>query len=238
MKRLSQATVAIFGLGGVGGYAAEALARSGVGAFHLIDSDTVSFSNLNRQILATNKTIHKPKVDVAKERILSINPKAQVTTFPVFYLPSTASQFDFTKYDYVVDAIDTVAGKIQLVVQAQAASTPIISAMGCGNRMDPTKLSITDIYKTSMDPLSKIMRKELKKRRIKNLNVLWSSEEPILPERSLQGAASPHGKANPPGSTAFVPPAAGLAIASRVVLDITGFDPRQHTKSSQRDKSK
>lgn len=245
MEKLAHSTVAIFGLGGVGGYAAEALARSGVGAFHLIDNDIVDISNINRQILATRETLGKSKVEVAKERILSLNPSARVTTFPLFYLPSNSSQFDFTQYDYVIDAIDTITGKIQLVLEAQKSSTPIISAMGCGNRIDPTKLAITDIYKTTMDPLSKVMRKELKKRHVKKLKVLWSSEEPILPDKTPassivegQEDGNIRKKSNPPGSTAFVPPAAGLIIASQVVQDITGFDSSQYTKSYKRDKSK
>lgn len=179
IQRLEKATVAIFGIGGVGGFAAEALARSGVGNLELIDHDTVSISNLNRQIVALHSTIGKYKVDVMKDRILDINPEAQVVTHRCFYLPETADQFDFSKYDYVVDCIDTVTGKLQLIEAAKAAGTPVISSMGAGNKLDPTAFQVTDISKTSVCPLAKVMRRELKKRNIKDVKVVYSREEPV-----------------------------------------------------------
>ncbi len=181
MQRLFNARVAVFGIGGVGGYTVEALARVGVGTLDLIDDDRVCLTNLNRQIFATRKTIGKYKVDVAKERILDINPKAVVNTYKTFYMPDTAEQFDFTQYDYVVDAIDTVTGKIELVEQAKRAGTPIISSMGAGNKMDPSAFEVADIYKTSVCPLAKVMRRELKKRGIRKLKVVYSKEQPLEP---------------------------------------------------------
>ena len=225
MECLYNARVAVFGVGGVGGHAVEALARSGVGTLDLIDDDKVVISNLNRQIFATEKTIGKPKVEVAKERILEINPEAIVHIYQTFYMPDTASQFDFTQYDYVIDAIDTVTGKIALVEQAKAAGTPIISSMGAGNKLDPTAFQVTDIYKTNVCPLAKVMRKELKKRGIKQLKVVYSEEIPMTPmqsETEMMMEDSTHTKRRQtPGSVAFVPSVAGLIIAGEVIKDLT-----------------
>ena len=181
MQRLFNARVAVFGIGGVGGYTVEALARVGVGTLDLIDDDRICLTNLNRQIFATRKTIGKYKVDVAKERILEINPKAVVNTYKTFYMPDTADQFDFSQYDYVVDAIDTVTGKLMLVEQAKAAGVPIISSMGAGNKMDASAFEVADIYETSVCPLAKVMRRELKKRGIDHLKVVYSKEKPMTP---------------------------------------------------------
>lgn len=186
MERLSRARVAVFGVGGVGGYAAEALARSGIGTLDLIDSDKICLSNLNRQIYALHSTVGKYKVDVARERILDINPNASVNTYRIFYLPETASQFDFSQYDYVVDAIDTVTGKLMLIEQAKAAGVLVISSMGAGNKLDPTAFQVTDISKTSVCPLAKVMRRELKKRGISHLKVVYSEETPLTPVQSCQ----------------------------------------------------
>ncbi len=216
MERLAGAHVAIFGIGGVGGYVVEALARSGVGKLDLIDNDVVSISNLNRQIIATYKTIGQYKVDVAAERVREINPNAAVRTFRTFYLPDTAAQFDFTQYDYIVDAIDTVTGKLQLVQQANLAGTRIISAMGTGNKLDPSQLEITDISQTTFCPLARIMRRELKRRGIEHLKVVYSKEPPCTPLFQPQS-----NRRQTPGSTAFVPSAAGLLIAGEVVRDLT-----------------
>lgn len=209
LQTFSAKHVAIFGLGGVGGYVAEALVRSGIGRFDLIDHDKVSLSNLNRQIIATHKTIGREKTEVMKERMLDINPEAEITIRPCFFLPENADDFDFSSYDYIVDAVDTVTAKIELILRAQAANVPIISSMGTGNKLNPAMLEVTDIYKTSVCPLAKVMRHELRKRGVKNLKVIYSREEPIkLADRI-------------PGSTAFVPPAAGLLIASEVIKDLT-----------------
>ena len=219
MEKLYNARVAVFGIGGVGGYTVEALARAGIGQLDLIDSDTVSVSNINRQILATHSTVGKLKVDVAKARVLDINPNCVVRTYPCFYLPDTADQFDFTQYDYIVDAIDTVTGKLQLVERAVAAGTPIICSMGTGNKLDPTMFQVADISKTSMCPLARIMRKELKKRGIDHIKVVYSQEEALTPtvdEEELKRT----GKRQIPGSVAFVPGAAGLALAGEVVKDL------------------
>lgn len=222
MKRLQQSRVAVFGVGGVGGYVVEALARSGVGMLDLIDNDTVSVSNINRQIIATEKTIGRSKVDVIKERVMDINPDIIVRTFETFYMPDTAQQFDFTKYDYVVDAIDTVTGKIALVMQAEEAGTPIISSMGAGNKLDPAAFQVSDIYKTSVCPLAKVMRRELKKRGVKKLKVVYSQEKPLTPiapdEKNAEEPAP--GRRQVPGSIAFVPSVAGLIIAGEVVKDL------------------
>ncbi len=220
MARLAQAAVAVFGIGGVGGYTVEALARSGVGRLDLIDSDTVSVSNLNRQILALHSTVGRLKVDVAKERVLDINPACQVRTYPCFYLPETAGQFDFRQYDYIVDAIDTVTGKLQLIVQASEAHTPIISAMGTGNKLDPAAFQVADISQTSMCPLARIMRKELKKRGIEHLKVVYSREEPLSPAEAAE--APQPGRRSIPGSVSFVPGAAGLILAGEVIRDLIG----------------
>lgn len=215
---LSSSRVAIFGVGGVGGYVAEALARAGVGTLDLIDKDDVSVSNINRQIIALHSTIGQYKVDVAAARIKDINPDAVVNVYRTFYLPETASEFDFSAYDYVVDAIDTVTGKIQLVLQAQAAGTPIISSMGAGNKLDPTRFEVADIYKTSVCPLAKVMRRELKSRGVKKLKVVYSKEPPMTPNVSSRE----NGK-QVPGSIAFVPSCVGLIIAGEVIKDLTGI---------------
>ncbi len=219
MQRLQAARVAVFGIGGVGGYTVEALARAGIGQIDLIDHDTVSISNINRQILATHATVGMLKVDAAKARILDINPDCIVRTFPVFYLPETAEQFDFTDYDYIVDAIDTVTGKLQLVQRAAETGTPIISCMGTGNKLDASAFEVADISKTSMCPLARIMRKELGKRGIKHLKVVYSKEEALTPTGWEEEAAS-LGKRQIPGSVAFVPGAAGLILAGEVIKDI------------------
>ena len=218
ISRLAAARVAVFGVGGVGGYAAEALARSGVGTLDLIDSDTVALSNLNRQIIATHSTVGMFKVDAAAARIKDINPDAVVHTYKVFYTPETEDMFDFADYDYIIDAIDTVTGKIALVMNAQASGVPIISSMGAGNKLDPTAFEVADIYKTSVCPLARVMRRELKKRGVKRLKVVYSKEEPLVPAASDESL--PEGKRQIPGSVAFVPSVAGLIIAGEVVMDI------------------
>ena len=219
MERLQKARVAVFGIGGVGGYTVEALARSGVGQIDLIDSDTVSVSNINRQILATHSTVGMQKVEAGKRRILEINPACTVRTHAVFYTPETAGQFDFAQYDYVVDAIDTVTGKLALVERAMEAGTPIICCMGTGNKLDASAFEVADISKTSMCPLARIMRKELGKRGIKHLKVVYSKEEALTPTGWEEEAAA-LGKRQIPGSVAFVPGAAGLILAGEVVKDI------------------
>ncbi len=221
VQRLQKARVAVFGIGGVGGYAVEALARSGIGALDLIDNDCVSVSNLNRQILATHSTVGMPKVEAAKARILDINPHCIVRTHQVFYTPETADQFDFTQYDYIVDAIDTVTGKLALVERATAAGTPILCCMGTGNKLDASAFQVADISKTSMCPLARIMRKELGKRGIKHLKVVYSQEEALSPTGWEEEAAA-LGKRQIPGSVAFVPGAAGLILAGEVVRDLSG----------------
>ena len=223
MDKLSKSRVAVFGIGGVGGYAVEALARSGVGALDLIDNDKVCLTNINRQIIATHKSIGQYKVDVAEERIKDINPGCTVRTYKTFYMPDTANQFNFYEYDYVIDAIDTVTGKIELVMQADKCGTPIISSMGAGNKLDPTAFEVADIYKTSVCPLAKVMRRELKKRGIKSLKVVYSKEEPIRPvEDAPEEEREISQKRDIPGSTAFVPSVAGLIIAGEVIKDLTG----------------
>ena len=219
MTRLQNARVAVFGIGGVGGYTVEALARAGIGAIDLIDNDTVSISNINRQIIATHSTVGLPKVEAAKRRVLDINPNAKVTTWPLFYNAETADQFDFTQYDYIVDAIDTVTGKLALVERAVAAGTPIICCMGTGNKLDPTRFEVTDISKTTMCPLARVMRKELGKRGIKHLKVVYSREEALTPTGWEEEAAA-IGKRQIPGSVSFVPGAAGLVLAGEVIKDI------------------
>lgn len=232
MQKLAASRVCIFGVGGVGGYVAEALARSGVGAIDLVDNDTVALSNLNRQIIATDNTLGRQKVEVAKERILSINPDCEVRAHQVFYLPETEGLFDFSKYDYIVDAIDTVSGKLAIIVNAKNAGTPVISSMGAGNKLDPTAFRVSDIYKTQVCPLAKVMRRELRKRGIESLKVVYSEELPLTPkaegtvsepsfaadELSSQEPASR--KRQTPGSVAFVPSVCGLIIASEVVKDL------------------
>lgn len=219
MERLKNARVAVFGVGGVGGYVVEALARSGVGALDLIDSDTVNLTNINRQIIALHSTIGRFKVDVMKERIADINPGCQVTVHRCFYLPENKDEFDFTQYTYVVDAVDTVAAKIQLVLQAKEADVPIISSMGAGNKLNPASFEVADIYKTSVCPLAKVMRRELKQRGIKHLKVVYSREEAIKPLEEEVPGTTPR-KRSTPGSVAFVPSVAGLIIASEVLKDI------------------
>ena len=222
MEKLAAARVCIFGIGGVGGYVAEALARSGVGHLELVDNDVICLSNLNRQIIATHETLGQYKVDVMKERILSINPTAEVTVYKCFYLPETRAQFDFTNYDYVVDAIDTVAGKIALVLQAEESGTPVISSMGAGNKLDPAAFQVADIYQTSVCPLAKVMRRELKRRGVKKLKVVYSKEQPVAVQNDEESLLSSP-RRSIPGSIAFVPSVAGLIIAGEVVKDITGL---------------
>ncbi len=213
VERLAKARVAVFGIGGVGSYAAEALARSGVGSLDLIDSDRVAESNLNRQIIALHSTLGRYKTEVMRERILDINPEACVRIYNCFYLPETADLFDFSEYDYVVDAIDTVTGKIQLVLEAQRAGTPVISSMGAGNKLDPSAFQAADIYDTSVCPLARVMRRELKARGVKSLKVVYSREKAGKPLG---------GEGRIPGSASFVPPAAGLVLAGEVVRDLAG----------------
>ena len=219
VEKLTNARVAIFGIGGVGGYTLEALARAGVGQLDLIDSDTVSRSNINRQILATQSTVGMAKVEAGKRRVLDINPDCRVRTWEIFYTPETADQFDFTRYDYIVDAIDTVTGKLQLVKAAQEAGTPIISCMGTGNKLDASAFEVSDISKTTMCPLARIMRKELSKRGIKHLKVVYSREEALSPT-GWEEEAKLLGKRQIPGSVAFVPGAAGLILAGEVIRDL------------------
>lgn len=232
MDRLFHARVAVFGIGGVGGYTVEALARSGVGTLDLIDNDRVCLTNLNRQIFATRKTVGQYKVDVAEARILEINPNAVVHTYKTFYAPQTAEQFDFTQYDYIVDAIDTVTGKLELVEQAHRANVPIISSMGAGNKMDASAFEVADIYKTSVCPLARVMRRELKKRGIRKLKVVYSKEPPMTPLDDMSISCRTHCICPPgtarkctqrrqvPGSNAFVPAVAGLILAGEVVKDL------------------
>lgn len=224
MEKLKGSRVAVFGIGGVGGYCVEALARSGVGTLDLIDDDTVNITNLNRQIIATHDTIGMHKVDAAKERVLSINPEAKVNTYKTFYLPETAGEFDFTQYDYVVDAIDTVTGKLMLVQAAKEAGTRVISCMGAGNKLDPTAFEVADISKTSVCPLARIMRKELGKRGIKHLKVVYSKELALTPAPAEEEGGA-HPKRQTPGSNAFVPAVAGLILAGEVVKDLAGITP-------------
>ncbi len=219
VEKLQKARVAVFGIGGVGGYTLEALARAGIGQLDLIDSDTVSRSNINRQILATQSTVGMPKVEAGKQRVLDINPDCVVRTWPVFYTPETADQFDFSQYDYIVDAIDTVTGKLQLVMAAREAGTPIISCMGTGNKLDAAAFEVSDISKTTMCPLARIMRKELGKRGVKHLKVVYSQEEALSPT-GWEEEAKLLGKRQIPGSVAFVPGAAGLILAGEVIKDI------------------
>ena len=212
LAKLKKARVAVFGVGGVGGFAVEALVRSGIGAFDLIDNDTVALSNLNRQIIATRDTIGKLKVEVMRDRILSINPQAEIRMYPCFYLPENAAEFDFSQYSYVVDAVDTVTAKIDIIMQAQAAGVPVISSMGAGNKMDPTRFEVTDIYKTTVCPLARVMRRELKKRGVKQLKVVYSTEKAIKTGADV------------PGSFAFVPSVAGLLVAGEVIRDLIGYE--------------
>lgn len=237
MQRLRASRVAVFGIGGVGGYTVEALARSGVGALDIIDDDKVCLTNLNRQLYATRSTVGQYKVDVAEQRIHDIDPTIEVRTYKTFYMPDTAAQFDFTQYDYVVDAIDTVTGKLMLVEQAHAADTPIICCMGAGNKMDPTRFEVTDIYRTSGCPLARVMRSECRKRGIKHLKVVYSQEPAITPIDDMAISCRSHCICPPgtarkctqrravPGSNAFVPSVAGLILAGEVVKDLAGYSP-------------
>mgnify|MGYP000333816630 CR=1 FL=1 len=226
MEKIAGARVAVFGIGGVGGYTVEALVRSGIGEIDLIDSDTVSLTNLNRQIIATKSSIGKYKVDVMRERIMDINPDVKVHVHKCFYLPETKDQFDFSQYDYVVDAVDTVTAKLQIVEEAEAAGVPVISSMGAGNKLDPAAFQVADIYKTSVCPLAKVMRRELKKRGIKRLKVVYSQEIPVMPDPELLSSYSEEvsplapQKRSVPGSVAFVPSVAGLIIAGEVLKDL------------------
>lgn len=216
IETLQNSTVAVFGVGGVGGFVIEALVRAGIGTIHIVDHDTVSISNLNRQIIATHQTIDRKKVDVMKERILSINPRCNVKIYDDFFLPETANHFPFDEFDYIVDAVDTVTAKIKLVEISQEKKIPIISSMGTGNKLDSTKLEVTDIYKTSICPLARVMRRELKKRKIPALKVVYSTEKPI----ETDAPVDPETHKKTPGSISFVPSCAGLIIASVVVRDL------------------
>lgn len=238
MDRLANARIAVFGVGGVGGFTVEALARSGVGTIDLIDDDKVCLTNINRQIIALRSTVGKYKVDVAAERLRDINQNIQVNTYKTFYMPDTAHQFDFSQYDYVVDAIDTITGKLELVMQAHKAGTPIICSMGAGNKLDPTAFRVADIYKTSVDPLARVMRHELRKRGIKKLKVVYSEEPPMRPIEDMASSCRtncicPPGAARKcterrdiPGSNAFVPSVVGLIIAGEVIKDLSGVGGR------------
>ena len=217
IKKLNQSTVAVFGLGGVGGYTVEALARAGVGHLVLTDSDTISVSNINRQLIALHSTVGMKKTEAFKKRIKDINPDCEVTIHDCFYLPETAKEFDFSLYDYTVDAVDTVTAKLDIIMKSKEAGVPIISSMGAGNKLDPSLLRISDIYKTSVCPLAKVMRYELKKRGVKDLKVVYSTETPIKPLLEVKT----EGKRQTPGSVSFVPSVAGLMIASEVIKDLT-----------------
>lgn len=217
MERLKNSRVAVFGVGGVGGYAVEALARSGVGALDLIDKDVVSRSNINRQIIALESTVGQYKTDAAEKRIREINPDCRVTVHHMFFMPDTADQIDFSQFDYVVDAIDTITGKLEIIMRAKAAGAPVISSMGAGNKLDPTAFAVADIYSTSVCPLARVMRRELKKRNVDSLKVVYSTEQAVTPENPEKDPAS--GK-SVPGSVAFVPSTAGLIIAGEVIKDL------------------
>ena len=220
MEKLKNSRVAVFGVGGVGGYAVEALARTGIGALDLIDDDTVSESNINRQIVALRSTVGLPKVEVAAARVKDINPDCTVRTYKTFYMPETAGEFDFAQYDYVIDAIDTVTGKIGLVMQAKDARVPIISSMGAGNKLDPTAFRVADINKTAVCPLARVMRRELKKRGIDRLKVVYSEEPAQTPSVQSGIEDGGHHKRQTPGSVAFVPSVAGLILAGEVIKDL------------------
>lgn len=217
LQKLAASRVAVFGVGGVGGYVVEALARSSIGALDLIDNDVVSLSNLNRQILATHSSLGKAKVDVAAQRIRDINPDCKVTVHKLFFLPQTVGEFDFSQYDYVVDAIDTVTAKLALIVAAKAAGVPVISSMGAGNKLDPARFRVSDISKTHTDPLAKVMRVKLKQLGVQKVKVVWSDEPPIEP---LEKAETEAPQKRVPGSVAFVPSVAGLIISSEVIKDL------------------
>ncbi len=233
MEKLRKSRIAVFGIGGVGGYAVEALARSGVGTLDLIDDDKICLTNLNRQIFATHQTIGKYKVDVARERIHDIDPSIVVNAYKCFYMPDTAEQFDLSKYDHIIDAIDTVTGKLEIIKRAKALNTPVISCMGAGNKLDPTAFRVADIYETKVCPLAKVMRHELRKLGIMELKVVYSEEKPVRPEEDTEISCRTHCICPPgtarkctvrrdiPGSNAFVPSVAGLIIAGEVIKDIT-----------------
>jgi len=233
MEKLAVSKVAIFGIGGVGGYVAEGLARSGVGAFDLIDDDKICLTNINRQIIATMKTVGKYKAEVMRERILEINPAADVTIHKCFFLPENAGEFDFSEYSYIVDAVDTVTAKLEIIMKAQSAGVPVISCMGAGNKLDPTRLKVADIYETQMCPLAKVMRHECKKRGIKSLKVIYSDEKVLRPLDDENSSCLTHCVCPPgtvrkctqrrdiPGSVSFVPPVAGLIMAGEIVKDLT-----------------
>ena len=233
MDKLQNSRVAVFGIGGVGGYVCEALVRSGVGSFDLIDDDKVCLTNLNRQIIATRKTVGQYKTEVMRDRILEINPKAEVRIHNCFYLPENADEFDFSEYDYVVDAVDTVTAKLELIMRAKESGTPVISSMGAGNKLDASAFRVADIYKTKVCPLAKVMRRELKKRGVKKLKVVYSEEQPIRPVEDMAISCRSHCICPPgakhkcterrdiPGSVAFVPSVVGLIIAGEVVKDLT-----------------
>ena len=238
MEKLYQARVIVFGIGGVGSYVVESLVRSGIGAIDIVDDDKICLTNLNRQLYALHSTIGKDKVDVAEERIHDINPDCKVTKWKAFYMPDTAGQFDFSQYDYIVDCIDTVTGKLEIISRAKAIKKPVISCMGAGNKVDPTKLKVADITRTSVCPLARVMRNELKKRHIKRLKVVFSTETAIAPQAPEADSASPNdfkdtsgitparqgiSKKQTPGSNAFVPSVAGMIIAAEVVKDLTQF---------------
>ena len=235
MERFASSRVAVFGIGGVGGYVVEALARSGIGALDLIDDDKVCLTNINRQIIATRKTVGRYKVDVAKERVEDINPDCEVRTYKTFFLPDTQDQFDFHEYDYAVDAIDTVTGKLAIIEKAKEAGVPVISSMGAGNKLNASLFEVADIYQTSICPLAKIMRHECRKRGIDSLKVVYSKEKPIRPLEDMAISSLQHGTCPPetagkntqrrdiPGSTAFVPSVVGLIIAGEVLNDIAGI---------------
>ena len=234
INKLSDSKVLVFGVGGVGGFVVEGLARAGVGHIDIVDNDSVCVSNLNRQIIALHSTVGMDKVDVCRNRIKDINPECEVNVFKCFYLPETADQFDFAAYDYVIDAIDTVTAKIDIIVKCTEAGIPVLSSMGTGNKLDPTQIEVTDIYKTEMDPLAKVMRRELKKRGVRKLKVVYSKEKALKPDYSFDSekeenpedstqSGSTGRKKLPPGSVSFVPSVAGLVIASEVVKDILGI---------------
>ena len=215
-ENLAAKSVILFGLGGVGSYTAEALARAGIGKLTIVDNDTVSVTNINRQLCALHSTVGKPKVDVVKERILDINPQCEVTALQKFYLPENSAEFNLEKYDYIADAIDTVSAKIDLAVKSQEYGIPMISCMGTGNKLNPSLFTVSDIFKTSGCPLCRVIRTELRKRGIKKLNVVWSSEEPVKPAQTNENS----GKRSTPGSLPFVPPVAGMIMAGKIILDL------------------
>ena len=246
MERLANAKVAVFGIGGVGGYVVEALARSGVGSFVIVDDDKVCLTNINRQIIATRKTVGKYKVDVMTERILEINPDAKVEARKCFYLPENAHEFDFSEYDYVVDAVDTVTAKLEIIMRAKECNVPVISCMGAGNKLDPTQFEVADIYKTSVCPLARVMRRELKKRGVKKLKVVYSKEQPTRPIEDMSISCRSHCVCPPgtvhkcterrdiPGSIAFVPSVAGLILAGEVIKDLSGVRERRQPSNTMR----